>query len=113
MAISPALLEDLRQRRAAATAGGGSAKIAERKNKGLLTARERIEALFESGSFLESGMHAEHDCHHFGLESKSFPGDGVVTGVGYIDGRPVACFGHDFTIGGGALGRIHSKKVCD
>jgi propionyl-CoA carboxylase beta chain len=113
MAISPALLEELHKRRATAAAGGGSGKIAERKKKGLLTARERIEALFQPGSFLESGMHAEHDCHHFGLESKSFPGDGVVTGAGYIDGRSVACFSHDFTVGGGALGRIHSKKVCD
>ena len=113
MAISPALLEELRKRRAAASVGGGPEKLAERKKKGLLTARERVDALFQPGSFLESGMHAEHDCHHFGLESKSFPGDGVVTGVGYIDGRPVACFSHDFTVGGGALGRIHSKKVCD
>ncbi len=113
MAISPALLEELHKRRATASAGGGAQKIADRKKKGLLTARERIEALFQPGSFLESGMHAEHDCHHFGLEDKSFPGDGVVTGVGYIDGRPAACFSHDFTVGGGALGRIHSKKVCD
>ena len=113
MAIAPALLKELYQRRAAASAGGGAAKNAERKKKGLLTARERIDALFQPGSFLESGMHAEHDCHHFGMESKSMPGDGVITGVGYIDGRPAACFSHDFTVGGGALGRIHSKKVCD
>ncbi|MEO6006363.1 MAG: acyl-CoA carboxylase subunit beta [Opitutus sp.] len=113
MAISPALLEQLHERRAIAAAGGGAAKLADRKQKGLLNARERIDALFQPGSFLESGRHAQHDCHQFGLESKSLPGDGVVTGVGYIDGRPVACFSHDFTVGGGALGRIHSKKVCD
>jgi propionyl-CoA carboxylase beta chain len=113
MAIAPNLLEELRKRREAALVGGGADKLAERKKKGLLSARERIDALFQPGTFLESGMHAEHDCHHFGLEKKSFPGDGVVTGVGYIEGRPVAVFSHDFTVGGGALGRIHSKKVCD
>lgn len=112
MPISPLLLEELHQRRAAASTGGGAEKIAARKKKGLLTARERIDALFQPGSFLESGMHAQHDCHDFGMENKSLPGDGVVTGVGYIDGRPVASFSHDFMIGGGALGRIQSKKVC-
>ena len=113
MPIDPRLLEQLAEKRAAASVGGGADKLAERKKKGLLNARERIEALFQPGSFLESGMHAQHDCHAFGLQDKSFPGDGVVTGVGYIDGRPIAAFSHDFTVGGGALGRIHSKKVCD
>jgi propionyl-CoA carboxylase beta chain len=113
MAIDPALLAELHRRRAAATASGGPEKVAERKKKGLLTARERIETLFQAGSFMESGQHANHDCHHFGMEDKSFPGDGVITGIGYIDGRPVAAFAHDFLVGGGALGKIHSKKVCD
>ena len=53
---------------------------------------------------MEWGLHAQHDCHHFGMEGKSMPGDGVVTGVGYVDGRPVAAFSQDFTVGGGALG---------
>lgn len=113
MPIDPKLLTELQQRRATAAASGSPEKLAERKKKGLLTARERIDALFQPGSFLESGLHAQHDCHHFGMEDKTFPGDGVVTGVGYIDGRPVAAFSHDFLVGGGALGRIHSKKVCD
>ena len=106
MPIDPKLLEELRRRRAEAAAGGGPEKLAERKKKGLLTARERIDALFQPGSFLESGMHAQHDCHDFGMENKSLPGDGVITGIGYIDGQPVAAFSHDFMIGGGALGRI-------
>ena len=113
MAIASSHLAELHKRRATALAGGGADRLAERKKKGLLNARERIDALFQPGTFIESGMHAEHDCHHFGMESKSLPGDGVVTGVGYIDGRAVAVFSHDFTVGGGALGRIHSKKVCD
>ncbi|HVU24161.1 MAG TPA: acyl-CoA carboxylase subunit beta [Opitutus sp.] len=113
MPIDPLLLEELRRRRAEAAVGGGPDKLADRKKKGLLTARERIDALFQPGSFLESGLHAQHDCHGFGMENKSLPGDGVVTGVGYIDGRPMAAYSHDFMIGGGALGRIQSKKVCD
>ena len=111
MPISPLLLEELHQRRAAASTGGGAEKIAARKKKGLLTARERVDALFQPGSFLESGMHAQHDCHDFGMEEKSLPGDGVVTGVGYVDGRPVASFSHDFMIGGGALGRSAAGGV--
>jgi propionyl-CoA carboxylase beta chain len=113
MAIAPSFLTELQKRRSAALVGGGADKLAERKKKGLLNARERIEALYQPGTFLESGLHAQHDCHHFGMETKSLPGDGVITGVGYIDGRAVAAFSHDFTVGGGALGRIHAKKVCD
>ena len=113
MPLDPALLEGLEKRRAVALLGGGAEKYSDRKRKGLLTARERIEALVQPGTFLETGMHAQHDCHAFGLEGKALPGDGVVTGVGYIDGRPAAIFSHDFTVAGGSLGRIHSKKVCD
>ena len=58
-------------------------------------------------------MHAEHDCHNFGMEKKSLPGDGVVTGTGLVDGRLVAAFSQDFTVSGGSLGRIHAKKICD
>jgi propionyl-CoA carboxylase beta chain len=78
-----------------------------------MTARDRLNELFQAGTFQESGMHAEHDCHNFGMEKKSLPGDGVVTGTGLVDGRPVAAFSQDFTVGGGALGRIHAKKICD
>jgi propionyl-CoA carboxylase beta chain len=113
MAISPALLKKLEEKRQVAYAAGGAAKLAERKKKGLMSARERIEALFQPGTFMEFGLHAQHACHDFGLADKSFPGDGVITGIGYVDGRPVAAFSQDFTVGGGALGRIHSKKISD
>jgi Acetyl-CoA carboxylase, carboxyltransferase component (subunits alpha and beta) len=113
MAIDPVLLEKLRSRTAVALAGGGADKQEARNKKGLLTARQRLELLFEPGTFMEMGMHAEHDCHDFGMAGKSMPGDGVVTGIGYVDGRPVAAFSQDFTVGGGALGRIHAKKICD
>ena len=113
MAISKATLEDLEKRRATARAGGGEDKMESRRKKGVMNARDRLNELFQAGTFQESGMHAEHDCHHFGLEEKSLPGDGVVTGTGIVDGRVVAAFSQDFTVSGGSLGRIHSKKICD
>ncbi len=113
MALAPHLLSTLHAHRAAALAGGGADKVAARHRKGLLSARERLEALFEPGTFLEFGLHAQHACHDFGLAGKPLPGDGVVTGVGYVDGRPLAAFSQDFTVGGGAVGRIHAKKICD
>jgi propionyl-CoA carboxylase beta chain len=111
--IQKTLLEELKKKRDAARAGGGHDKLEARRKKGVMTARDRIDGLFQTGTFQESGMHAEHDCHNFGLEEKSLPTDGVVTGTGLVDGRPIAAFSQDFTVGGGALGRIHSKKICD
>jgi propionyl-CoA carboxylase beta chain len=113
MAIQKALLEELEKRRAAARAGGGVDKLEARRKKGVMTARDRIAEMFQAGTFQEWGLHADHDCHHFGLEEKILPGDGVVTGTGIVDGRVVAAFSQDFTVSGGSLGRIHSKKICD
>ena len=111
MAIDPKLLEDLQKRREKAFLGGGRDKIDKRHAKGVLTARERLKKLFEPGTFMEFGMHANHTCTNFGMEKKDMPSDGVITGTGYVNGRPVAAFAHDFTVGGGALGRIHAKKI--
>jgi propionyl-CoA carboxylase beta chain len=113
MAILKSFLDELEKKRAVARAGGGEDKLAARRKKGVMTARDRLAEMFLAGTFQESGLHAEHDCHNFGLEKKSFPGDGVVTGTGLVDGRPIAAFSQDFTVGGGALGRIHAKKICD
>ncbi len=113
MAIPKSFLEDLEKRRAAARAGGGEDKLEARRKKGVMTARDRLTELFQAGTFQEWGMHADHDCHHFGMEKKSLPGDGVVTGIGIVDGRLVAAFSQDFTVSGGSLGRIHSKKISD
>jgi len=85
MPISKALLSTLEQKRQAAYEAGGEEKLAERRKKGLLTARDRITALFEANTFMEWGLHAQHDCHNFGMEGKALPGDGVITGVGYIE----------------------------
>jgi propionyl-CoA carboxylase beta chain len=113
MAIDPKLLENLEARRNAALAAGGADKIDARHKKGLLSARERLDGLFDKDSFMEMGLHAQHACHNFDFNKQSMPGDGVWTGTGFVDGRPVAAFSQDFTIGGGALGRIHAKKVAD
>jgi propionyl-CoA carboxylase beta chain len=89
------------------------AKVEERHDKGLLTARERVDALFQPGSFQEFGMFAEHQCTNFGMQDKKLPADGVITGVGLMEGRPVAAFSQDFLVAGGSLGRVHAQKICD
>ncbi len=111
MAIQKALIEQLETKRAAARIGGGADKHEARRKKGLMSARERLAAFFQEGTFQEWGMHADHDCHNFGMEGKSVPCDGVVTGVGLVDGRTCAAYAHDFTINGGSLGRIHALKI--
>ena len=113
MAIDPQKLEELRVRRAAARAAGGEEKIQKRRAGGIMTARDRIDNLFDDESFLESGMHVDHSCPHFDMPSKTMPGDGVITGVGTVDGRAIAAFSQDFMVGGGALGRMHAKKIAD
>jgi propionyl-CoA carboxylase beta chain len=111
MGIDPKLLEQLRARKRTALLGGGRARLEKRHAKGQMGARERLDYLFEPGSFQEFGLLVDHDCHDFGMESQSLPGDGVLTGIGHIDGRAVAAFSQDFTVGGGALGRMHARKI--
>jgi propionyl-CoA carboxylase beta chain len=111
--IQKTLLQELEKRRTAAKAGGGQEKLDARRKKGVMTARDRLDALFQTGTFQEAGLHADHDCHNFGMEEKSLPTDGVITGNGIVDGRVVAAFSQDFTVGGGALGYIHSQKICN
>ena len=113
MPIDPTLLQDLEARRADIMASGDSAKIDKRHEKGLLTARDRVDSLFAPGSFQEFGMFAEHQCTNFGMGDKKLPADGVITGVGIMDGRPVAAFSQDFLVAGGSLGRVHAQKICD
>ena len=113
MAIPKTFLDELDKRRAVARAGGGEDKLDARRKKGVMTARDRLNELFQAGTFQEWGLHADHDCHNFGMEKKALPGDGVVTGTGIVDGRLTAAFSQDFTVSGGSLGRIHSKKICD
>ena len=105
------LLEDMRRRREEILAGGGADKLAQRRAKGLMTARDRLDALFEPGTFQELGAHVRHSARHFGMEDKVLPADGVVGGTGYVEGRPVSAFSQDFTVAGGSLGKMHAKKI--
>lgn len=91
--------------------GGGQDKIDAQHGKGKLTARERIDVLLDPESFCELDAFIEHRCHDFDMQSKKFPGDGVVTGNGTINGRPVFICSQDFTVLGGSLGEMHAKKI--
>ncbi len=113
MAIAKFLLDQLHERRQRAAQGGGPDKIEARHEKGQMSARERLGTLFEPSTFQEFGMHAEHSGQLFGLAGKTLPSDGVVTGTGFVDGRPIAAYSQDFTVAGGSLGNIHAKKICD
>ena len=93
--------------------GGGAKSSRKAAAKGLLSARERLDIFFDTDTFQEWGMHVKHSCHDFGMDKKEMPCDGVVTGVGRVNGRPIAAFSQDATVGGGALGQRHAKKICD
>ena len=95
-----------------AQAGGGAARIASQHQKGKLTARERIHFLMDKGSFEEIGMLVTHRSTDFGMETEKYPGDGVVTGYGHINGRLVYVFSQDFTVFGGSLSETHAEKIC-
>ena len=105
-------IKELIDRRAAARLGGGEKAIAKQHEKGKYTARERIAMLLDEGSFEEMDMFVEHRCTNFGMEKKHYPGDGVVTGCGTIDGRLVYLFAQDFTVSAGSLSETMSLKIC-
>ena len=104
-------LAALAAREAAARSGGGEERLAEQRKAGKLTARERIGELLDPGSFVEINMLAEHQCRDFGMDEKKYPGDGVVTGYGTIDGRRVCAYAEDATVFGGSNGRVHGTKI--
>ncbi|MFQ5840206.1 MAG: acyl-CoA carboxylase subunit beta [Candidatus Methylomirabilales bacterium] len=105
-------LEELRRRRAAAIEGGGPERVARQHAAGKLTARERVERLLDPDSFTELDMLVTHPSSDLGRDRERIPGDGVVTGYGRIDGRPVYLFAQDFTVFGGSLGEAHAAKIC-
>jgi len=106
------VVEDLKRRRAEARLGGGAERIARQHDRGKLTARERIEALLDEGSFEEFDAYVTHRCTDFDMQRQRIPGDGVVTGWGMIRGRPVYVFSQDFTVFGGSLSETHAAKIC-
>ena len=104
-------IEALRERRAKIQMGGGERAIEKQHARGKLSARERIEALLDPGSFVELGTFVKHRCHVLGMENKETPGEGVAAGHGTIDGRTVYVYSQDFTILGGAVGEMHASKI--
>ena len=90
---------------------GGQKRVDKQHAKGKYTARERLEKLFDEGTFVELDMFMKHRCTNFGMEKQDLPADGVVTGYGTVDGRLVYAFAQDFTVSGGALGEKHAHKI--
>ena len=114
MAIKQELLDQLEERRKFALSSGcGPEKLEARRAKGLFSARERVADLVDEGSFQEAGMYVDHDVRGFGFETKKLAGDGVVTGIGNIDGRPVTVISQDFMVSGGSLGSRHAQKMSE
>ena len=106
-------INELYDRRREIELGGGDERIAKQHEKGKLTARERIELLVDPGTFVELNPFIEHRSSDFGLDEQKGPGDGVVTGYGKVNGRPIFLFSQDFTVFGGALGEMHAKKIAN
>ena len=107
----PRILE-LRKQRAKALEGGGQERIQKQKAKGKLTARERIELLLDPGTFNEIEPFITHQGDEMNLLAEKFYGDGVITGYGQISGRTVYLYSQDFTIYGGTLSEMQSRKIC-
>ncbi|MDR2937193.1 MAG: acyl-CoA carboxylase subunit beta [Rikenellaceae bacterium] len=104
-------IQELEERKEKVFSGGGESAIAKQKAMGKLTARERIVALLDAGTFHEYDIFVEHSGQDFGMQGKSLPGDGVVIGTGSIGGQPIAIFAQDFTVAGGSLGLMHARKI--
>jgi methylmalonyl-CoA carboxyltransferase large subunit len=107
------LVEDLREKKEQLRLGGGADRLAKQKEEGKLTARERIDALVDPGSFEEIGLFAQHRQVLFGMAGKEAPADGVVTGAGSVDGRLIHLASQDFTVLGGSAGEVHEHKVAE
>jgi len=112
MGIVEDKIKDLKEREKKILAMGGEKAVAKHKDKGKLTARERLNHLFDPGTFREVDMFVSHRCDNFGMEKIDIPADGVITGHGLVEGRPVFAYSQDFTSRGGSLGEMHAKKIC-
>lgn len=106
-------IAELRRRRRHVEAMGGAERVAKHHAEGKLTARERIDALVDPGSFQERFEFARHHCTILGMENKDFPADGVITGPATLDGRLVHVASQDFTVAGGAAGEVHADKIVE
>ncbi len=104
-------LVDFFSKKSTISKGGGDKAILKQKAVGKMTARERIAALLDEGSFHEYDLFVEHNCKDFGMHEKELAADGVITGSGAIAGRPVCIYAQDFTVAGGSLGLMHARKI--
>lgn len=104
-------INELKERQAHVLKMGGDKMVAKHKEKGKLTARERLDRLFDAGTFREIDMFVQHRCSNFGMQAVEIPSDGVITGHGMVDGRPVFAYSQDFTSRAGSLGEMHAKKI--
>jgi len=111
MATVQEKIDQMNARKAHIREGGGAARIEKQHAKGKYTARERLEKLFDEGTFVELDMFVKHRCTNFGMEKKDLPADGVVTGYGTVNGRLVYAYSQDFTVSGGSLGQQHAHKI--
>lgn len=104
-------IEQLRSKKEVIYAGGGQKSIDAQHERGKLTARERLNLLFDENSFVEMDTFVRHRCTNFGMEKKELPDEGVVTGYGRVNGRLVYAYAQDFTVMGGSLGEYHAEKI--
>jgi acetyl-CoA carboxylase carboxyltransferase component len=111
MSTVPDKIRDLKARQEKERAAGGAQAIEKQHQAGKLTARERLDLLFDPGSFCELDMFVRHRCTDFDMPKTYIPGEGVVTGYGTVNGRYVCAFAQDFTARGGSLGEMHAKKI--
>ena len=105
-------IAEMLEKKAKIIAGGGEKRIEKQHKSGKMTARERIAALLDEGSFVELDAFVEHRCTNFGMDSIEVPDEGVVTGYGSVDGRLTYVYAQDFTVMGGTLGEMHARKIC-
>ncbi len=109
---SKEFLEKLEEKNRQALEGGGADRIRKQHESGKLTARERIDKLLDSGTFVEVDRFKAHRCTDFDMADQKIPGDGVVTGYGMVHGRQTFVFAQDFTVFGGSLSLSHAEKIC-
>lgn len=106
-----AKLSDLERRNDGALVGGGADRMAKHKAGGRLTARERLDVLLDTASFVEVDRFVTHRCTNFGMEKQKIAGDGVITGYGRVNGRLVYVYSQDFTVFGGSMSRTQANKI--
>ena len=105
-------IRELKEKEGQIKGMGGAKAVEKQRASGKLTARERLDLFFDPGTFRETDIFVTHRCVNFGMEQVEIPADGVVTGFGKVNGRPVFAFAQDFTSRAGSLGEMHSKKIC-